>query len=572
MTAQSGNEHPALLLRRLGVSERPAALVIILLILLQYLFLAKLWEGYPIRWVNDVIHINVVIAGIVLSVLGVLTITGMSYFRWSRADATARRLDKPATDTSFDAIRSSLEKLTERSTLNQQPDLFYHMKDALALEVREYGAYSGAVVVGLQQRDKQRQDQRSFEAQLGHEISHIEVGATRFEIGARRLIAFHFRVFFLLLVVFLMTLGFIDRLGIGSEPPAWGFAPVFDTTIYIGLSVQITVLILSAVIVFVYSYFFVVRREHIHDVRGSQLAKSNSLATSVFDESQSPHRSNRVYSALKEYLALHPNPNARRRIVLRRDVILISAVTYPAIVSGIQPLAQLLTAGWRTFFEIEQYWWNLGLTFTTGLVLFMALSADVARFGLTALVNSRRIGRQISVYAAIAGIGTQVPRILLEVIYGLRKGFPVEMIGMRIWNGILTGGLNLMILVVLLLVVLTYLSAVRAAATGEHVSGRWFAIDTYLKALLVLGGFAAVSLKNPGIITGILIALSILFVFHLSFYVLSNSCPKCKRRRVSALLLKSQCVCGYDHLVQLHRWTREPYEHHIQQTGYTCAN
>jgi hypothetical protein len=35
---------------------------------------------------------------------------------------------------------------------------------------------------------------------------------------------------------------------------------------------------LSSAIVFVYSYFFIVRPEHIHDFRGSQLAETDALA------------------------------------------------------------------------------------------------------------------------------------------------------------------------------------------------------------------------------------------------------------------------------------------------------
>ena len=48
--------HPMRLLMRLGISDGPAATAIIITICLQYIFLAKLWEGYPIRYMGDVIQ------------------------------------------------------------------------------------------------------------------------------------------------------------------------------------------------------------------------------------------------------------------------------------------------------------------------------------------------------------------------------------------------------------------------------------------------------------------------------------------------------------------------------------
>ncbi len=84
--------------------------------------------------------------------------------------------------------------------------------------------------------------------------------------------------------IFLLGLGFIDRTGLESNPPYRGFNPIFDVTIYLALSSQFIVLLLSSLVVFAYPYFYVIRREHVHDIRGSQRAGSDALASKVFPE------------------------------------------------------------------------------------------------------------------------------------------------------------------------------------------------------------------------------------------------------------------------------------------------
>jgi hypothetical protein len=54
---------------------------------------------------------------------------------------------------------------------------------------------------------------------LGHEVSHLELAETRIEIGTRRAVTLHFRIFGRLVAIFVLLLGFIDRRGLGSTPP-----------------------------------------------------------------------------------------------------------------------------------------------------------------------------------------------------------------------------------------------------------------------------------------------------------------------------------------------------------------
>jgi hypothetical protein len=208
-----------------------------------------------------------------------------------------------------------------------------------------------AVIVGLEQRTRQRDRPRAFEDMLGHEVSHLELAETRLAIWARRAVLLHFRTLGWAAATFCLALGFVDRRGIGSHPSFGGFVPVFDGTVYTGLSSQFVVLILSSAIVFIYSYYFVVRREHMHDFRGSQLAETDALADVFAAQRSSAFR---PFDAFTDFFNLHPNPTARTRVIRSRDLILLSAILYPLVMSGLQPLTLLLTAGWRDFFGVSR--------------------------------------------------------------------------------------------------------------------------------------------------------------------------------------------------------------------------
>lgn len=552
--------HPMRLLMRLGISDGPAAIAIIITICLQYIFLAKLWEGYPIRYMGDVIDGRVVAAMAALSILGGLVILAVSLRRWSIGVTAARRLERPAESESFDAIRDSLEAVASRSTLSSTPALLYTPKNANALEVREHGGAVGkAIVVGLDQRAYQRREPASFAAMLGHEVSHLELATTRGEIGTRRAVALHFRIFGWLCLIFLLVLGFIDRRGIGSAPALGGFVPIFDGTIYVQLVSQFAVLVLSSAIVFVYSYFFIVRREHFHDFRGSQLAESDAL-TSVFAASRADSFPARLVAALKTFFVLHPNPTARYRVLKRHDIILLSAILYPAVVSGLEPLILLLTAGWRDFFGVARETWNLGLTVAAGLFLYAVLRADLARLGLGLLLDVRRYSLAVPVYALVAGAATQMSRVVLEISFGLRRGFPISDILERIWSGTIVGGGRIALMTAGILALLAYLNAVRIAATGEAHSGRGGVVDGVLSALIVTGAFTIASLTTLAFILSVSLFCLTIALVYVAWFLATNSCAGCGRRRLSALRIVTQCSCGREQLPLLRRWTTQPFE------------
>jgi len=555
------NAHPARLIARLGVSEVPAAIAIALLAALQYVFLAQLWRGFPLKALNnDAVHVNVVVTGAALSLAGAAVIAGVSMLRWRRGVAAARRLEAAASSPTFEGIRRALAEISCRSTLGNPPELLYTPRNASALEVREdEGGAQLSVVVGLGQRNRQTEDPEAFAAQLGHEVSHLELRATAVEIGARRLVVVHFRVLGWLLLIFLLVLGFIDPRGLGSAPRAWGFDPVWSPDPYRSMSYHGVLLALSSVVVLVYSYFFAVRREHLHDVRGSQLCGSSVLADRVFAKTMLP--SERL-KALRDFVRLHPTAQARRRVIRQRDFVLLSAFLYPVIVAGAQPLSLLLMTGWHDLFGIERHWWNLAITIATGMILYLVLCADIARLALDALLH-RTLMLKIMLYAAAAGAATQVPRLILEFVFGLRKGFPLDAILDRIWHGVASGGGKIATMVAVILLALAYLAAVRIAATGEDHAGRHAALFHGVGLIATVGAFSAASLTSMGFAVDVIGLSVFVVVIGMVFLAVRNQCPDCGRRRAGALLLRTACPCKHEHLPLLRRWSTRPYNEHL---------
>lgn len=527
---------------------------------LQYVFLAQLWRSYPLKAVGDVIHVNVVIAGLVLSLAGSVAITIASILHWRRGLAAAQRLEVVASTKTFNGIRATLARLAHRSTLNEPPELRYTPKNAAALEVREANrGAKRAVVVGLGQRKRQTDDPEAFAAQIGHELSHLELGTTAVEIGARRLVIVHFRILGWLLAVFMLVLGFIDRRGLSSQPLLWGFQAVWEKALYASMSYQLTFLALSSLVILVYSHFFAVRREHIHDFRGSQLAGSDALAARVFAHQQA---SNVRASAVADFVQLHPTASAREFVVHRRDFILLSAVLYPIVVAGAQPLVLLLMTGWRDVFGLERHWWNLAVTIAAGLVLYLVLCADIVRLGLGALLN-RRLWLEVPIYAFLAGIATQIPRFASEIVFGLRKDFPPDVILGRIWTGVVSGGGTIFLVVALVLLALAYLAAVCIAATGEERAGTHTRAFHVVSGATTIGAFSVASLTSAEFIVTVLLLVSVIVIITIAYFALTNRCSACGRRRSTAVLLSTLCRCGHEELPLLRRWTERPYSEHI---------
>ncbi|WP_148291171.1 hypothetical protein, partial [Methylobacterium sp. B1] len=411
------NEHPVRLMRRFGVSDTPAAVAVGILLFLQYVFMLKLWEGHPVRGMGGQFHRDVVVAGITLSVLGSLLIVIASLRSWSGGETAARKIEREAGNQTFAPMRTLLDTISARSTLrgHERPSLFWSPKNEKALEARDRPDRRTSVVVGLAGRKTVREDPELFGALLGHEISHLELAGTRAEQTVRRFAMLHLRVLAWLVVVFALVLAFKDSRGLG------GLFPVLDPQAYLDLSSQFAALVLSAAVVFVYAYFFVVRREHGHDFRGSQLAATAALGERGFELPPTSLRG-RIGRAVSEFEALHPTAARRKAVVRQRDFLLLSAILYPAIVAATQPLTLLMSAGWRTYFGVEPEIWNAWLTPFTGLMLYLVLRADIARLGLGLLLRPRKYILQIPVYATVAALSTQLPRLVLEFLYGIRKG------------------------------------------------------------------------------------------------------------------------------------------------------
>jgi hypothetical protein len=204
--------------------------------------------------------------------------------------------------------------------------------------------------------------------------------------------------------------------------------------------------------------------------------------------------------------------------------------------------------------------WNLGLTVAAGLFLYAVLRADLARLGLGLLLDTRRYSLLMPVYALVAGAGTQIPRVILEILLGLRRGFSFSVILERIWSGSIVGGGRIALMTAAILALLACLNAVRIAATGEANAGKWGVIDGVLSALMVTGGFTMASLTTSAFILAVLPFSVIVAVIYATWFLAANGCSECGRRRFSALRFGTRCRCGKEQLPMLRRWTTQPFE------------
>jgi hypothetical protein len=562
MMHRAGHLHPARLLGSLGVREAPAGVAIVLFAVLQYLFLIRLWRGYPLKASGLYIDEAIVHGGLWLSFVGAIVITIVVPLRWRSRSAAARRLEKPATNKSFDALRAALAQLVRRADLATAPVLRYTPKNAFALEVRDSSADSeSAVVVGLHQRRVQAEAPDTFAAQLGHEISHLELGTTRLEIIARRAAGLHFAILGWLITVFLLVLGFIDTGRLDNTPSA-GYLAVWDPVVYAKLASHIAVLALSSLIILVYSYYFVVRREHLHDLRGSQLAGTAVLADTVF--APLPSRGN-LLGDIRDFIGLHPGSRGRRRVILEQDFLLLAPVSYPLVVAAVQPLALLLATGWHEELGLERAWWNLLLTVCSGLLLYLVLSADIARLAIGVLTR-RHYWLLLPVYGLAAGMATQVPRVVMEILFGLRKGLPVKQIVPRILEGTLDGSATIAMMLTLLLLAATYTAAVRIAAVGETRSRRGTTMLAMLLAAVTVCAFTAASLATSRFLGHVLFSATAVMLAASVWFSAMSRCTACGRRRLGAMLWKTACRHdGHEHLPQLRRWHSEPYSQHLAE-------
>jgi Zn-dependent protease with chaperone function len=540
--------HPAGLIRRLGVSEPPAAAAIVCVALLQYLFLARLWIGYPIEYVGDVIHPRVVLAGLLLALGGSVIIIVRSIRGWLIATRAARELERPATNASFNLLETVLKSLVARSSLGHVPILLYTPRNAEALQVSRRGDGTDAIVVGLNQRARAQIDPEVTAAMLGHEISHLELGSTWTETTARRAAFLHFRTLAWLIAIFMLVVGFIDPTGIGSRPRFGGFDPVFDSDLFVRITPHLVVLVLSSLLILVYSYFFLVRREHVHDLRGSQLAQSDALARRVFGGDANP-RSAR--ERIENFLELHPSADSRARVINERDMILLSPALFPLIVGGIPgPLLQLLTAGWRAALIVPEATWSLGLTVFGGLLYYLVLSADLVRLGLAAVLKRQRL-LLVLLYAACGSVATQLPRLILEIVYGIRDHRPIQLVISRFVSGSLVGGGHMLGMIAISLAALAYVSGCRIAAYGEQNPGKGLPGDRLVGALVLIGAFAFVSLKSTTFMLDVSATIGIILAVRVAAVLAVARCDQCRGVPWSALRLATLCRCGQERMPYL---------------------
>jgi hypothetical protein len=201
-------------------------------------------------------------------------------------------------------------------------------------------------------------------------------------------------------------------------------------------------------------------------------------------------------------------------------------------------------------FAIGEQWWNLALTAVGGLLFYLILSADLVRLGLSAALR-RRASLRVPLYAACAGLATQLPRFVLELIYGWRHELPAGLVVARISGGFAAGGARLACMVAVVLLGLGYLSAVRIAALGEGPAAGPVWLDRVWGALILIGSFAIISLTSFGFMLDTAGVITFLVSLRLLILFTFSHCTQCGLRPWEALRLLTRCACGRERLADL---------------------
>jgi hypothetical protein len=209
---------------------------------------------------------------------------------------------------------------------------------------------------------------------------------------------------------------------------------------------------------------------------------------------------------------------------------------------------------------VDRITWNVGLTIASGVLLFGLLRADIVRLGVGLLLRPHRYWLLVPLYAVAAGVATQIPRLVLEVIFGWRHGFSWSVIIERFWKGFLTGGFRITLMVTAILALLATLSAVRIAAVGERASAGAKTADAFATGIAVIAAFVIASLSVTAFQLHVALFCAALAVLYVAGFALAVRCQTCGHQRLSAAVLQTRCRCGREHVPLLRRWTVEPYD------------
>lgn len=559
-----GLPHPALVLRRLGVRDRHVGTAIGILLFFQVIVALIIFKNYQELDTGFAVR-GVLAPGLIPSpfVLAVVVAVWL-LLRALRTDARSRRSVKPASNVSFNDLRMELEHVRLKSIVTVPIELLYHPRQSDASFATERDKQP-AIVLGPGFRELQRKCPLLVRAVIGHEISHIELNETRRETWLRRALSVYciltagLFASVWMMMVFLQPSEIGGRLIAGIEP----LIPKPSPDVLGRFGGHTIVMLLDVVAVIVFGFFFVARRELMHDFRASQLANSTALAKEFFAP--------RCYTVIQRgilfrflakgraFIGLHPSDCERAARIERRDFIALNAGLFPAIGGMLFPSLLLLTAPAQDIFGLSKGLANILALFVVAVLTFLVLRADSVRFGVSMVIN-RFSFRCFFQYCAVLGSFSILTGVLLSFWYFYRDGHAFEVL-LSNCVGLLVGGVRLFVLYSLALAVLSYLVAVRICALGD-AKARPFALffEQGIAAFVVLLGQTAISYAKMPRLAFVAAGLSLAVgMFGAIVFFLFARCEHCKKLRWAVLRLSSRCNgCMYEHASELAAITSVP--------------
>jgi hypothetical protein len=543
---------PISALAQLGVSDIPALAAVLYLLIVQIAFLATLIHNFLLfPQGNEFVDVTPRAVGLAATVLIPLGALWQARRTWRRLKVSAA-LERPARNLLYSSVQGLLSTVLKRSEVQRDVELCYHMVNAEACHVTEGLRGPDRIVVGVNKAVSATQQPRLLESLLAHEVSHLEHRRTRVETWARAGLLIYVQSAAAVLVTIVLLVGYLEPEVRDDGTAIAGVLPHWNPDLQSRFVIPIVIQTLVSMMIVGLSYFVLIRRELLHDLRATQLVGHRSLLTERFEPEcklrQARTGLQRLGESWSEIRGIHPSVCQRARVLTTEDWVTLDSGVYPLIAGLLLTTPLLLLGPVLQALDVPKVPSNVIATLAGAWLIYCVTRADVGRFAALHLTRQAWIMAWVRYCCTMAASSTFVG-LLLGLWYGIR----------RLGGGALTvvieaqfeRCISLLIFLMVLLFGLQMLVALWRLADAESaVSRRTRVFRECLVFLVILGAFTAPSLSLAPAQILVYTMTVVLFCIPL-LIALSSRCRRCASYRLGALLLlKPVCRrCAYHYSI-----------------------
>jgi hypothetical protein len=530
----------------------PALTAVLYLLAVQVAFLATLIHNFLLfPQGNQFAGVTPRAVGLTATLLIPLGALWQARRTWRRLKVSAA-LERPAKYPLYSYVQTLLSTVLKCSSVQRDIELCYHMVNAEACHVTERSRSPDRIVVGVNKAVSAPQQQRLLESLLAHEVSHLEQRRTRVETWARAALSIYVQSAAAVLATTVLLVGYLEPEVRDDGTAIAGFLPQWNPDLLPRFVIPIMIQALVSLMIVGLSYFVLIRRELLHDLRAMQLVRHQSLLTERFDPEcklrQTKPTLRRFGESWSEIRGIHPTVCHRARVLAARDWVTLDSGVYPLIAGLLLTTPLLLLGPVLQALDVLEVPSNAIATIVGAGLIYCVTRADIGRFAGLRLTRRAWIVPWVRYCCAMAASSTFVG-LLLGLWYGVRR------LGWRAFVPVIEGQferfVSLLGFLMVLLIGLQLLVALwRLADADSEVSRLTRLLREGLIFLVILAAFTAISLSTAQAQTLAYAVTTVLFCIPLVWALLSR-CRHCAAYRLRALLsLKAVCrSCAYQYSI-----------------------